>query len=354
MPRILLQGRRTHQLRSLHALLRTCADVLWRRALRRPLVREWSASFEIGTLFYRRQFDRAFALPDIAQGRAYFDSLCTVAEPNEGVEVRPAAPGEPRGDWFLPRDAQQEATLLYFHGGGYAFHAAVSRHFVAMLARLLRVRIFALDYRLTPEHPHPAQVDDALAACRHLLASGQSPSRLVLAGDSAGGHLALMTLVRLREAGLPQPALALALSPWTDVGRGGAGVFANDRYDMVQGYQTAQYASWLRGGAALSDEELSPIAQDLRGLAPIYLQAGEKEILVDQIRDFARIAARQGARVRLDVWPHMTHEFHAYGSTLSESRDAVARLRQAIDWALAPAGTVRFEALPLTEVDHWE
>lgn len=181
-------------------------------------------------------------------------------------------------------------------------------------------------------HPHPAQQDDALDAYRYLLKRGIPAQDIVLAGDSAGGHLVLITLVGLRQAGLPQPALALALSPWTDIGRRGASQFGHDRYDMVQGYQTLQYGQWLKGNGLWSDDELSPIAQDLRHLAPIYIQAGGKEILVDMIRDFAAEAHKQGANIRLDVWPDMTHEFHAYGSTLPQSEQAIAALRTAIQW----------------------
>jgi monoterpene epsilon-lactone hydrolase len=146
---------------------------------------------------------------------------------------------------------------LYFHGGGYAFYPAVSQHFIRLLAHRLQTTIFALDYRLTPEHPHPAQQDDAVQAYRYLLAQGLRPQDIVLGGDSAGGHLALMTLVRVRQAGLPQPALALALSPWTDTGRRGASQFGHDRYDMVQGYQTLRYGQWLKGEGPWSDAQLS-------------------------------------------------------------------------------------------------
>jgi acetyl esterase/lipase len=156
-----------------------------------------------------------------------------------------------------------------------------------------------------------------------------------------------MSLVGLRQAGLPQPSLALALSPWTDIGRRGASQFGHDRYDMVQGYQTLQYGQWLKGNGPWSDDRLSPIAQDLRYLAPIYIQAGGKEILVDMIRDFAREAHKQGANIRLDVWPDMTHEFHAYGSTLPQSEQAMTALRTAIQWA---AGGV-FEPAEETELN---
>lgn len=350
MPKTIMQGRPSHQLRSLATLLATTVAVLASRCIGKPLVPQWSAGFEIGTLFFRRQFIHALALRDIAEGRAYFDSLYSVVVDKLEVDQKPSAAGEPRGDWFIPRGHQSPLTLLYFHGGGYAFYGAVSRHFIAMLAQMLQVPIFAPDYRLTPEHPHPAQLEDGLVAYRHLLGAGADPKHVVVGGDSAGGHLALMLLAKLRAAGLPQPALAIGLSPWTDIGRRGESQFGNDRYDMVQGCQTLQYAAWLKGDTGASDADLSPIHQSYRDAAPVYLQAGGKEILVDMIRDFARSLQLQGARVRLDVWEHMTHEFHAYGDTLVQSRQAIAGIREAMAWATgADAGTLAVG--PQTELD---
>ncbi len=345
MPKTTLQGRLPHRLRSLATLIGTTADVLARRAIGRPLVPEWNIGFEIGTLFVRRQFNRAFAMADIAEARAWFDSLYMVVEPQLPVDVRPAGPHEPAGDWFVPHGPRSALTLLYFHGGGYAYYAAVSRHFIAMLAHKLQVSIFAPNYRLTPEHPHPAQLDDGLAAYRHLLQAGVDPRNLVVGGDSAGGHLALMLVASLHAAGLSQPAMALALSPWTDIGRRGESQFGNDRYDMVQGYQTLKYGAWLKGDTGLDDEALSPMHQEYDKSCPIYIQAGGKEILVDMIRDFARTLAQQSARVRLDVWEHMTHEFHAYGDTLPQSRQALAALRAALVWTM----TRDARAFPVTE-----
>jgi acetyl esterase/lipase len=337
-------------MRSLATLLGTTVAVLARRCIGKPLVPQWSAAFEIGTLFFRRQFIHALALPDIADSRAYFDSLYTVVVANPDVDLRPSAPGQPCGDWFIPRGLDSPLTMLYFHGGGYAFYGAVSRHFIAMLAQMLQVAIFAPDYRLTPEHPHPAQIDDGQAAYQYLLDAGIDPKRLVVGGDSAGGHLALMLLAKLPAAGLPQPALGIALSPWTDIGRRGASQFGNDRYDMVQGCQTLQYGAWLKAGTNLTDAELSPIYQRYCDAAPVYLQAGGKEILVDMIRDFANGLQRQGGRVRLDVWPHMTHEFHAYGPTLQQSQQAIDRLRAAMRWATGADGE-SFPASAQTEID---
>lgn len=351
MPKTVARGRFSHKLRSLATLAAVAAKVLARRAAGRPLVAAWPAIVEVGTLFWRAQFNHAFALRDIAESRAYFDSLYTAPDVAPAVDIRPSAPGEPRGDWFVPRARKSEATMLYFHGGGYAFYAAVTRQFIALLADTLGIAIFAPDYRLTPEHPHPAQLDDGLAAYAFLLRQGLAPNRLVLCGDSAGGHLVLMALAGLRAVGLPKPALAIGLSPWTDTGRRGASQFGNDRYDLVQGYMTLRFAAWLKGNTPYTDAELSPIRRDFRDLGPIYLQAGGKEILADMIRDFARTVQAQGGQVRLEVWEHMNHEFHAYGDELPESREALARIGEAIRWATGACAPGSFAAIPGTEVD---
>jgi epsilon-lactone hydrolase len=350
---MILRGRLFHKARSLTALIWTTVDVLARRAVGRPLVPQWTVAFEIGTLFVRRQFNHAFALTNIAEGRAYFDSLYMVVEPNPQVDVRTNMTGEPAGDWFIPRGHNSPVTLLYFHGGGYAFYGAVSRHFIAMLAHMLQVPIFAPDYRMTPEHSHPAQLNDALAAYRYLLKTQIDAEHIVVGGDSAGGHLALMLLAKLREADLPQPALVIALSPWTDIGRRGESQFGNDKYDMVQGYQTLRYAQWLKAGTSFSEAELSPIHQKYQDVAPIYIQAGGREILVDMIRDFARSLLTQGAPVRLDVWEHMTHEFHAYGNRLSQSEHAIECIRTAIAWVMDGSDKRSFSPCAQTEVDSF-
>ena len=348
--RTIFQGRLRHRARSLAQLLGVTVQVLGRRLLGRRLVAGWSPAFEIGNLFWRRQFEHALSLPSIDEGRAYFDSLYTVLDDPVGVEIRATQAGEPKGHWFVPRRRRGTATLLYFHGGGYTFYAAVTRHFIAVLADTLGLPIFAPDYRLTPEHPHPAQLEDGLAAYEHLLKGGVDPAQLVVCGDSAGGHLALMLIAHLHTRGLGQPALAIGLSPWTDTGRRGESQFGNDRYDLVQGWMSLQFGQWLKGGQDWTDRDVSPIAQEFAATAPIYLQAGGKEILVDMIRDFASELERQHACVRLDVWQDMTHEFHAWGAHLQQSAEAIGLLERTIAWATQDTARCP-DAGPTTEVD---
>ena len=186
------------------------------------------------------------------------------------------------------------------------------------------------EYRLTPEHPHPAQRDDALAAYQFMMKAGVDPAKLVLIGDSAGGHMVFTLLQSLKEENLPQPALAIGLCPWTDIGERGASLYENDKYDLVQGYMAVRFGEWLQGETGYSREALSPICKDYKGLAPLYLQGGGREVLIDMIRDFAKTVKGQGCDVVLDVWPTMVHNFQAHGQTVPESAQAFDRMREMI------------------------
>ena len=350
MPQIIVNGPFRYSAKSLASLLLISAKVALRRPFVGPLAPGWSLRFEIGNLFYRQQFEGAFALPDIREGRKYFDSLLVLAGGDCPVERHPTFADAPKGEWITPRKLKSDVTLLYLHGGGYAFYAAITHHFAGMLAAHLGARMFALDYRMTPEHPYPAQEEDALAAYRYLLAQGVDPKRLVVIGDSAGGHLTLMTLVALRQAGLPQPALAIGLSPWADIGDRGESLRANNRYDLLQSNRVLRFSDWLVKASGYSRERISAVSQDYAGVAPIYLQGGGREVLIDMIRDLARAVVEQGHEVMLDVWPEMTHEFHAHGLTRPESAEAIARLQAAIAY-YAGGGPV-FDVCARTENHH--
>jgi acetyl esterase/lipase len=265
----------------------------------------------------------------VPEAREYQDSLLLAAPAAARVDISTPAGAPVRGRWFTPRE-QTGRTLLYFHGGGYATSSKAYDNFVALLAEATGARTFALDYRLTPEHPHPAQLEDALAAYAWLLDSGVQPGRLALGGDSAGGHLVLTTLVALRDAGRPLPALGLGLCPWTDARNRGASLMGNNRYDWIQGEHALQFGEWYRGSLPIDDPRLSPVLADLRGLPPLVLQAGGREILHDMIVEFAAEARRQEVDVTLQVWPDMIHDFQAFGPEIPEAAEALAALRAAM------------------------
>lgn len=298
-----------------------------RQALGKRIEPSWDTNMEIGVRFWRHQFTRAMRAQDIVRGRLILDSLQTETSDTYAVAEQDCA--QFNGRWYTAAARRSEATILYLHGGGYAFHGAMSRRFAAMLAHHTGARLFAPDYRLTPEHPHPAQRDDALAAW-HVVASDTPPERIVVIGDSAGGHMALTLLQTLHTEGLPQPALCIGLCPWTDIGERGTSLYANDRYDLVQSWMALKFGEWLDPDGKFGRIALSPIDQDYRGLAPIYLQAGGREILRDMIRDFAAVQVQRGAEVLFDLWPDMPHDFQAFDSDRTSSAAALRRICEAV------------------------
>jgi acetyl esterase/lipase len=291
---------------------------------------DWPWDIEAGVVFWRRQSSAAFALKSIGAARDLMDAIAFDTLSRLDVSVSASTPFEPVGHWFVPSNADTNRVVLYFHGGGYAFYVRSHASPIGFVAQAARARTFALDYRLTPEHPYPAQLEDALEAYRWLLEEGHDPTSIVVAGDSGGGHLALMLLPAIRNAGLPQPAVCIGLCPWTYVGDRGASLFANDRYDWVQGYMAMQYAEWLIGDSGYNGATISPMSADLRGLAPIYLQAGGREILYDMIVEFAQNARDRGVSVELETWTSMPHDFQAFGDYLPESKEALERIADVI------------------------
>ena len=318
-----------------------------RQALGQRLEPTWDAAFETGVRFWRRQFEKAMGQSDIALGRAIFDSLQT--ETDDVYDVIEERCEEPEGTWYIPRSTSTDATLLYFHGGGYTFHGAMSKRVAAMLAHHCEARLFAPDYRLTPEHPHPAQAEDALAAWRYVV-SCAPPEKIVVIGDSAGGHMALTLLQGLQEYELPQPALCIGLCPWTDIGERGASLHGNDRYDLVQGWMALRFGEWLDPEGRYGRETLSPISHDYGGLAPIYLQAGGREVLCDMIADFAKVQAANGADLMFDLWPDMPHVFQAFDTLKPSSVEALSRIRAAVRWHVDAEGN--FQPCPRTHVEN--
>lgn len=316
-----------YRISSFIAISRIALTTYARHALGRRMEPTWDAYIETGIRFTRHQFTRAMRRPDLAEGRLIFDSLQT--ETDDAYDVSVVASDRPRGGWYTPANVSSDATLLYFHGGGYAFHGAISRRFAAMLAHRCGARVFAPDYRLTPEHPHPAQAEDALLAWRYV-SETTAPEKLVIIGDSAGGHMALMLLQQLRTEGLPQPALCIGLCPWTDIGERGASLHDNDRYDLVQGWMALRFGEWLDPDGRFGRVALSPINQNFAGLAPIYLQAGGREVLRDMIRDFAETQSAHGANVTFEIWDDMPHDFQAFDGDRQSSTEALTRIREMI------------------------
>jgi epsilon-lactone hydrolase len=309
---------------------------LARRILRGRLRPGWRIYFEAGITYWREATRHAFSLGDLRLARKYLDTLQFDIPLLEWIRIQPAEDAPFRGRWFLPE--RPRGTILYLHGGGFAFDPRSLDQLVVLVAAWANAAVFAPAYRLAPEHPFPAQQEDALAAYRWLLRRGTDPSGLAVVGDSAGGNLCLCLLRDLRRAGLPMPAAAVCLSPWTDLANGGASMAANEPFDLIDRAMVAQWAAWYVQGRDPRDPEISPQFADFVGLPPIYIQAGGSEMLIDMIRDYADRARSQGADVTLEVWENMIHVFQAFGDRQEECEKALGRIRDFIAARLGSAG----------------
>jgi acetyl esterase/lipase len=243
----------------------------------------------------------------------------TRSRPLPGITVeRVKAPVH--GEWLRPRQARRGRALLYLHGGGYlAGSPRTHRAITARLAQRLGVAVFALDYRLAPEHPYPAALQDALAAWQWLLAEGWRPDRLWLAGDSAGGGLTLALMLACRRQGLPLPAAAALFSPWTDLTGSATAIAENaERCAWFTASHLRFAASLYAGRHDRTDPLLSPLHGDLSGLPPLLLHASDSELLRDDSLRLAARASAAGTPVRLRLWHGLPHAWPNFAGLMPE------------------------------------
>jgi len=229
-------------------------------------------------------------------------------------------------EWGITPHADAERTILYLHGGGYVIGSLTShRTLVAELGRAARMRTLALDYRLAPEAPYPAAVEDALAAYRFLLGAGVAPTSIAIVGDSAGGGLTVATLIAARDADLPQPACAVAISPWVDMQLLGESMTTKASEDpILPRALLARWASEYLGDADPRNPLAAPLHANLKGIAPLLIQVGSSEVLLDDAIRLAAAASRQEVAVQLEAWPEMLHVWHMFYPMLAEGRRAIA------------------------------
>lgn len=233
----------------------------------------------------------------------------------------------PRGEW-VETDGSGRTVVLYMHGGAYISGSPrTHRPLTAELARRSNARVLALDYRQAPRHPFPAWLEDALQAYQHLLKEGLRPEDIVLAGDSAGGNLVLVTLLRLRELGLPLPAGAICLSPWTDLACSYQSHRLNAHCEaMLNPAGLKALGERHIGERHPKDPLLSPAYADLNGLPPLMVYVGTTEILLDDARAIKRNAKRAGVRLHYREWKEMPHVFPLFHRFLPEGRKAMDQM----------------------------
>src|SRR5579875_1148101 len=249
------------------------------------------------------------------------------------INCQPVDAGGVKAEWIVPPNAAADRVILYFHGGGYVMGSInTHRAMVARIARASQARALALDYRLAPEHPFPAAVEDATAGYRWLLAQGYKPNKIAIAGDSAGGGLVLATLVALRDAKTPLPACAIPISPCTDMEGTGASMKTNASKDpMVAASGSGGLFSMAKayvGNADPKNPLASPLHANYEGLPPLLIQVGATETLLDDSTRVAEKARAAGVKVDLEVWDEMIHVWHVFAKLLPEGQQAIDRIGQ--------------------------
>ncbi len=285
----------------------------------------------------------------VARGAARNDAL-TLSELRESMErvallIRPprtvaveriTVDGVPC-EWLKPKSTRPEAAILYLHGGAFCSGSPVThRHLVGRLSKLTGASVLVPDYRLAPEHVFPAALDDCISCYLHLLGRGFSPDRIVVAGDSAGGNLALSMLIRLRDGGAELPAAAICLSPVVDLARSDEKTKSADAArapndPMIRLHFIAPMIDTYVADHNPSDPLLSPLFADLHGLPPILIQAGGDELLLTDAEAFTRRAREDGVEITLQVFEGMWHVWQVFIPYLPEARRAVTAIARFIE-----------------------
>jgi acetyl esterase/lipase len=231
------------------------------------------------------------------------------------------------GEWSIVPGSDASGVLLFFHGGGYCSGSIRShRRMVTEAGRAAGVRTLAVGYRLAPEHPFPAALDDALTAWRWLRKQGIAGAQIAVGGDSAGGGLTVALMNRLRDGKEPLPGCAWLVSPWTDLTMSGATLASKDTVDPIihRGYLGELADAYLPAGMDRGDPRASVLYADLRGLPPTLIQVGSDETLLDDAARFAAAAGAAAVPVTLQIWPHMIHAWHLWNAHLEPGRRALA------------------------------
>lgn len=309
----------------------TCITVFIQRLRRGPIRPTWGFVYETGITFLRRLAARTDQTADIGRMRSVASSVW--------IPPLTALMTSTRWEWvdslrlkrIFPWGWRPGRLVLYLRGGAYVFSVPMHDRLIVPFCLSARAQAVVPIYRLAPEHPFPAALEDALTAYRWILSRGADPRRIIVAGDSAGGGLALALLDRLRALDLPQPRLAVLLSPWVDLSCSGTSMAENRAIDWINREVSLRMARYYAPEERWREPCVSPLYLDMSGLPPIYIQAGEAEVLRDQILEFAARVRAQGGKVLMDLYPEMVHEFQAFDRYTPQSRAALKRLGQVID-----------------------
>jgi epsilon-lactone hydrolase len=244
----------------------------------------------------------------------------------DDVKLAAADLGGVQGEWSVVPGNDASRVLMFFHGGGYCSGSILShRRMVTEAGRAAGIRTLAVGYRLAPEHPFPAALDDVLTAWHFVRKQGIVAEHVAIGGDSAGGGLAVALINELRDSQDALPACAWLVSPWTDLTMSGSTLLTKDSVDPIihKGYLLELADAYLPAGTDRKDPRVSPLHADLTGLPPTLIQVGSAETLLEDATRFAAAAGAADVPVRLEIWPHMIHAWHVWNAHLQPGRDAL-------------------------------
>ena len=226
-------------------------------------------------------------------------------------------------------ESKKERIILYLHGGAYTRGSPKShRAFVAKLSKITDSQAFTIDYRLAPENPFPAAIEDTIKAYQGIIAENQvSQSNIIIAGDSAGGGLAITSVLKMKEEEIPLPAAVVCISPWTDLTLSGKTYSTNEESDLLLTYDEIRTAAEMYAGEKDKKNPLiSPIFADLEGFPPLFIQVGESEMLYDDGIILGKNAKKAGIKVEVDIWEKMIHSFQLMNDFLPEGKKATEKI----------------------------
>ena len=259
--------------------------------------------------------------------RQRLDEVGSVWPVATDVKLEPADLGGVPGEWSSVAGSDASRVLMFFHGGGYCSGSIRShRRLVTEAGRSAGIRTLAVGYRLAPEHPFPAAMEDALTAWHFLRQQGIAARHIAIGGDSAGGGLAVVLNNRLRDADEELPGCVWLVSPWTDLTMSGSTLITKDNVDPIihKGYLGELADAYVPPGMDRQDPRVSPLYADLKGLPPMLVQVGSAETLLEDATRFAAAAGAADVSVTLEVWPHMIHAWPMWNAGLEPGRSALA------------------------------
>jgi epsilon-lactone hydrolase len=278
----------------------------------------------------QRQFAQQFAKAKTPQEMRAMMAAGFSAFPSANeVKCEPVNANGVKAEWVAATDAAPDRVILYLHGGGYVMGSIEThRELAARLSKAAKARVLLIDYRLAPENPFPAAVDDSMTSYRWLLAQGCKPERIVVGGDSAGGGLAVSTLIALRDVGAPAPAAGVCLSPWVDFEAEGESMSSRAAQDpMVSRDMVMAMAKLYVGEKGNLREPLAaPLNASLNGLPPLFIQVGDAEVLLDDSTRLADRAEEADVDVTLQIWDEMPHVWHLAAPVLPEGQEAIEKI----------------------------